>query len=152
MGWITCNDTIASKKGKSIHIEFLKTPQIIPKQLSKTHEFAPIDLPDDKLLFVPSTEVRKRLEQPNGELWLVVDNIVYDCTEFALEHPGGAEVLASFCGKDCSWQFWRFHNEDILLEFGRLLRIGRTEGIENPFPELPRFVGAKKLFMASDDD
>ena len=32
--------------------------------------------------------------------WIVVDGIVYDCTDFFLEHPGGAQVIASFIGEE----------------------------------------------------
>ncbi|KAI8713554.1 Cytochrome b5 heme-binding domain-containing protein [Fusarium sp. LHS14.1] len=79
-------------------------------------------------------------------LWVVIDDIVYDCTDFVEEHPGGSRVLESFRSGNCSWQFWRFHGEKELGEFGRPLRIGRTTGIENQFKEPPRFVGLRKLW------
>jgi cytochrome b involved in lipid metabolism len=73
-----------------------------------------------------------------------VDNIIYDCTDFIAEHPGGETVIDSFGGQDCSWQFWRFHNATHMKEFGRRLRVGRTAGIRNRFAERPRFVGLRK--------
>jgi cytochrome b involved in lipid metabolism len=33
---------------------------------------------------------------------LVIDNIVYDCTNFLKDHPGGTTVLESFGGAECS--------------------------------------------------
>jgi cytochrome b involved in lipid metabolism len=108
----------------------------------------PKDLPISKLPF----KSRSEIQQPKSELWIVIDNIVYDCTEFALHHPGGASVIENFRGQDCSWQFWRFHDSIHLDYFGPVLRIATTEGVQNRFCEMPRFVGAKKLFMASDDD
>ncbi|KAL5342069.1 cytochrome b5-like heme/steroid binding domain-containing protein [Aspergillus crustosus] len=77
--------------------------------------------------------------------WVVVDNIVYDCTPFQHEHPGGPVVIHSFVGQDCSWQFWRFHSKKHLTVHGRGLRIGRTSGIKNRFKEPPRYVGLSSL-------
>ncbi|KAH7174093.1 cytochrome b5-like heme/steroid binding domain-containing protein [Fusarium flagelliforme] len=82
----------------------------------------------------------------NGYLWVIIDDIIYDCTEFVHNHPGGARVIESFRGSNCSWQFWRFHSEKDLTEFGRPLRLGRTKGIENKFKEPPRFVGLRKFW------
>lgn len=76
-----------------------------------------------------------------------MDNIVYDCTTFVLSHPGGKTVIESFCGADCSWQFWRFHGEKEMREFGRALRVGRTEGIQNRFKEPVKYVGLRKIGM-----
>jgi hypothetical protein len=53
-------------------------------------------------------------------------------------------VIESFIGEDCSWQFWRFHVKEVMEEFGRLLRVGRTEGVRNRFPEPTRWVGLRK--------
>ncbi|SCV48809.1 related to cytochrome b5 [Fusarium fujikuroi] len=82
----------------------------------------------------------------NGHLWVIIDDIIYDCTDFVHNHPGGARVIESFRGSNCSWQFWRFHCEKDLTEFGRPLRIGRTKGIINKFMEPPRFVGLRKFW------
>jgi cytochrome b involved in lipid metabolism len=76
---------------------------------------------------------------------IVVDNIVYDCTDFLSEHPGGEQVIKSFGGAECSWQFWRFHGKKEMEEFGRQLRVGRTEGLRNRFPEPKRYIGLRKL-------
>ncbi|KAL4884974.1 hypothetical protein BJY04DRAFT_214858 [Aspergillus karnatakaensis] len=80
--------------------------------------------------------------------WIVVDSIIYDCTDFQHEHPGGPVVIRSFVGQDCSWQFWRFHSKQHMIDFGRGLRVGRTSGINNRFKESPRYVGLSSL----DDD
>ena len=77
--------------------------------------------------------------------WIVIDNIVYDCTDFVLDHPGGEQVIMSFVGEDCSWQFWRFHSKDTMAQNGLPLRIGRTEGIENRFIEPKRFAGLSRF-------
>jgi cytochrome b involved in lipid metabolism len=95
---------------------------------------------DAQLPFIPKEIVQASKQEC---LWLVIDNIVYDCSGF--EHPGGATVIQSFRGEDCSWQFWRFHSKTHMQEFGRPLRIGRTAGVPNRFKERPKFVGLSKL-------
>uniref|UniRef100_A0A1I8GH37 Cytochrome b5 heme-binding domain-containing protein n=1 Tax=Macrostomum lignano TaxID=282301 RepID=A0A1I8GH37_9PLAT len=37
--------------------------------------------------------------------WIVIDNLVYDVTEFLKQHPGGAEVLLENAGADCTEAF-----------------------------------------------
>lgn len=85
----------------------------------------------------------------NRDLWIVVDNIVYDCSDFVTEHPGGEQVIRSFAGEDCSWQFWRFHGSKEMIEYGRPLRIGRTHDVPNRFIEIPRYIG---LSRSNHDD
>ncbi|KAK2039339.1 cytochrome b5, partial [Colletotrichum somersetense] len=98
--------------------------------------------PDDELPFLDENEVRKRKQSTSeGKLWIVIDNIVYDCSIFANLHPSGADVIESLRGEDCSWQFWRFHDNTIMRKWGRPLRVGRTKGVQNRFREVPRFVG-----------
>lgn len=99
----------------------------------------PIDLPNQHLPFIePDAITSCRIR---GLLWLVIDNIVYDCTHFATDHPGGSDILESFSGSNCSWQFWRFHGKKEMAVSGRPLRIGITKGVKNRFEERPRFVG-----------
>lgn len=88
-------------------------------------------------------------------LGLVIDNIVYDCSSFVDKHPGGDAVVRSFAGKDCSCkrplnptillatpddhaptgQFHKIHNMQKTRNWLPHLKVGRTEGIANPFPE-----------------
>ena len=106
--------------------------------------FQPTYVKDIDLPFIPSTVVL-RAQKSFNRVWIVVDNIVFDCTNFLHEHPGGNMVVESFAGQDCSWQFWRFHNPVHMRESGLRLRIGRTVGVENRFKERPRFVGLRGL-------
>eukprot|EP01026_Neomeris_dumetosa_P033057 TRINITY_DN2629_c0_g1_i4.p1 TRINITY_DN2629_c0_g1~~TRINITY_DN2629_c0_g1_i4.p1 ORF type:complete len:440 (-),score=5.12 TRINITY_DN2629_c0_g1_i4:61-1320(-) len=47
--------------------------------------------------------------QPS-DCWIVVNNKVYDVTEFVEEHPGG-KVIMEFAGKDASEMFETFHSK-----------------------------------------
>lgn len=49
-----------------------------------------------------------------GDLWLVVDNVVYDLTEFAKHHPGGTEVLHRFAGRDATRVYSRIHAPSLI--------------------------------------
>lgn len=115
---------------------------------SPPSEYPPqnISIRDDDLPFIPPAIVRNKqsdLSQAGGLAWIVIDNIVYDCTNFIKEHPGGDTVIRSFIGEDCSWQFWRFHSKRTMEEWGRPLRVGRTEGVANRFEEPPRYFGSR---------
>lgn len=110
---------------------------------------------DESLPFITKEEVlSKKLvvgkdglidEQHSHCLWIVVDNIVYDCSQFIQDHPGGKEVILNFVGEDCSWQFWRFHSQNEMKQFGAALRIGRTAGVPNRFEEQTKYVGLTRI-------
>jgi cytochrome b involved in lipid metabolism len=50
---------------------------------------------------------------------IVVDDIVYDCTDFILDHPGGTQVIEASAGGERSWQFWRFHGSNDWKSLGQ---------------------------------
>ncbi|GAA5910744.1 uncharacterized protein JCM6883_000299 [Sporobolomyces salmoneus] len=63
------------------------------------------------------TYTLKEIEQHKStdqEVWLVVDQKVYDVTPFLENHPGGKKVLLNAAGTDASEKFWQFHNQKIL--------------------------------------
>ncbi|KAA0150896.1 hypothetical protein FNF29_05010 [Cafeteria roenbergensis] len=62
-------------------------------------------------------EVRKH--STCEDLWVVIDDEVYDVTEWAAEHPGGREMLLKLGGMDASDPFHGFHLPRVL---GRLAR------------------------------
>jgi hypothetical protein len=147
MGWLKGVGTASSPSDtRVLQIRTPKTP------LSAVDHVEYIALPDQSTATLPfidanTVNLSNTEMTANGQqrVWIVVDNIVYDCTEFADMHPGGYTVIQSFAGKDCSWQFWRFHNTKIMESKGGPLRIGRTKDVRNPYKEKPRFVGLRKL-------
>lgn len=159
MGWLSLQSRlngfippVTSFKSSSEHVEHIKHAEDIDhvEYVEEIHLAYPIQdssVPDGDLPFIPATVVRDQkssLSQVQGRAWIVVDNIVYDCTKFINGHPGGETVIRSFVGEDCSWQFWRFHDKAIMEQWGRPLRVGRTEGIRNRFKEIPKYFGPAK--------
>ena len=58
------------------------------------------------------------------DCWVVIDNFVYDITEFLDIHPGGKRILISVSGGDVSDYFYELHKESILSEIGNDYKIG----------------------------
>ena len=159
MGWLkrklegtttgNTHDAALSQKHVAImdHVEFADV-ELGNKHHISPYKLHPIELADLDLPFIPASTVQASKTNSN-RLWLVIDTIVYDCTDFVDQHPGGKTVSDSFRGQDCTWQFWRFHNRAILND-GRSLRVGRTKDVPNRFPEQSRFVGLRRL--PADED
>ena len=70
-----------------------------------------------------TAEVAKHRDDANG-YWLIVENDVYDVTNFLEEHPGGAKILKRFAGKNATKAFWKYHNESVLKKYGDKYKIG----------------------------
>ncbi|GFF29053.1 acyl-CoA dehydrogenase [Aspergillus udagawae] len=60
-------------------------------------------------------------------LWVIIDEDVYDLTKFQDDHPGGKKILSRVAGKDASKQFWKYHNEGILKKYKGQLQIGSLD-------------------------
>jgi alkylation response protein AidB-like acyl-CoA dehydrogenase/predicted heme/steroid binding protein len=73
--------------------------------------------------------------KPAESLYVIIDDDVYDLTQFQEEHPGGKKILQRMAGKDASKSFWKYHNESILKKYQRL-RIGSLN--TKPEPAAPQ--------------
>jgi len=62
-----------------------------------------------------------------SDLWIIVDEDVYDLTNFQEEHPGGKKILQRVAGKDASKQFWKYHNDSILKKYQKQLQVGSLD-------------------------
>jgi cytochrome b involved in lipid metabolism len=142
------NHKVADKDSQFFSVEHVERivdpPTATTATTKESYPFQPTHLPDPDLPFIPSTVVLQAKRNLH-RIWIVINNVVFDATDFLHEHPGGNTVIESFAGQDCSWQFWRFHNRRHMRDSGLGLRIGRTAGVGNRFAERPRFVGLRKL-------
>ncbi|KUJ19739.1 uncharacterized protein LY89DRAFT_640949 [Mollisia scopiformis] len=48
------------------------------------------------------------------DLWIVVDDTVYDLTEFAPEHPGGAGIIHRYAGRDATASYNEIHAPSLI--------------------------------------
>ncbi|KAF2275963.1 putative acyl-CoA dehydrogenase [Westerdykella ornata] len=71
-------------------------------------------------------------------LWIIVDQDVYDLTKFQDEHPGGKKILQRVAGKDASKQFWKYHNEGILKKYQKQLQVGSLDSKAAPAAPAPK--------------
>lgn len=60
------------------------------------------------------------------DCWIIIDNKVYDVTNFLSIHPGGKRVIIPYAGKDASKVFHSFHAPSVLLKYGKDLCIGEV--------------------------
>ncbi|ODO03361.1 acyl-CoA dehydrogenase [Cryptococcus wingfieldii CBS 7118] len=79
---------------------------------------------------IPAEEVATHNKQ--GDIWIIIDAVVYDLSKFANLHPGGLGVLLDgdvVAGKDATTVFFSLHRQEVLLkpQYQRLI-IGRVAG------------------------
>ncbi|KAI5449682.1 hypothetical protein NCC49_004143 [Naganishia albida] len=97
---------------------------------------AAVAKPVDKAI-VPGDKPLKRYTREEvgkhnkeGDVWVIVDSIVYDLSKFAEIHPGGISVLldADVAGKECTAVFFGLHRQEILYNprYAKLV-IGQIE-------------------------
>ncbi|CEJ91635.1 Putative Acyl-dehydrogenase family protein [[Torrubiella] hemipterigena] len=70
-------------------------------------------------------EVREHTSEDS--LWCVIDNTVYDLTEFVFAHPGGEAVLQQIAGQDATSAFYNLHRHEVLTKYADLA-IGTIKG------------------------
>ncbi|KAI1260489.1 FMN-dependent dehydrogenase-domain-containing protein [Xylariaceae sp. FL1019] len=66
----------------------------------------------ERLISVEEISAHRTLD----DLWLVVDGMVYDLTEFAPNHPGGLAVLLQYAGRDASQAYSEIHSPSLIKE------------------------------------
>lgn len=91
-----------------------------------------------------------------SDLYIIVDEDVYDLTTFQDEHPGGKKILTRVAGKDASKQFWKYHNEGILKKYKSKLQVGslnskKVEAAPAPAPTpAPKEEKTEKVVPSSE--
>lgn len=74
--------------------------------------------------FFTRDEVRKHNQK--DDIWLIINEKVYNVTEFLSKHPGGQRVLRIYGGEDATEAFNAFHKEfDKVLRYSKMYHIGQ---------------------------
>ncbi|KAI0833074.1 FMN-dependent dehydrogenase-domain-containing protein [Hypoxylon sp. FL0890] len=59
------------------------------------------------------------------DLWLVVDGVVYDFSKFVRQHPGGADIILQYAGRDATAAYTEVHSLSLIkTELSASSRIG----------------------------
>jgi len=59
-----------------------------------------------------------------NDCWVVLNNQVYDVTEFLPDHPGGKNAILLYGGKDATKEFNMLHKPEIIEKYGKQYHIG----------------------------
>ena len=59
-----------------------------------------------------------------ASLYIAIHGKVYDVTAFAVDHPGGKNILLKHAGTDATAQFDMFHGKHVLEKYGNAMVIG----------------------------
>ena len=72
-------------------------------------------------------EVAKR--NTPEEAWIIIDERVYDITNYTSKHPGGEKVLYNMAGKDCTDAFANYHSAAIYKKWLPTYLIGEVTDV-----------------------
>jgi cytochrome b involved in lipid metabolism len=78
-----------------------------------------------RLPVIPWEEIARHAGEES--LWIVIDGDVFDVTGFAKEHPGGAERLAQWAGRDATLAYGEAQHGALTAVLRLNYRIGRAE-------------------------
>lgn len=62
------------------------------------------------------------------DCWCVIKNVVLDVTEFLPSHPGGADTIVNFAGKDATENFDMLHEDNVIKRYAPKCVLGRLKG------------------------
>ena len=97
-----------------------------------------IALPSPNCKKLISYEELKKHDKPTDR-WLLIENKVYDITNWAKRHPGGGKILGHFSGEDATDAWRAFHNDkDHVKKFMKALYVGDLERPEESLTELKK--------------
>ncbi|KAF3904666.1 hypothetical protein ABW21_db0207752 [Orbilia brochopaga] len=101
------------------------TPSNTPTESTATAK------PDVKKFAIPDKEFTMEevaKHNSNGDVWVVVKGVVMDLTNFLEDHPGGANAILNFKGRDATEEFEMLHDDEVIPKYAPSTVIGRVKG------------------------
>lgn len=71
---------------------------------------------------IPFEEISKH--NTINDCWIVINNHVFDVTNYLKRHPGGSKIILKFAGKDCSDIFFKIHGPKNIRDIKDVVYIG----------------------------
>jgi cytochrome b involved in lipid metabolism len=78
------------------------------------------------------------------DCWIIINNNVYDVTEFLTSHPGGAGIILQVGGTDATDYFEELHRPEILDEIAKQYKIGSINNINSKSNRM-KFISYKEM-------
>ena len=76
---------------------------------------------DEGLKFYTLSEVKLKNGTDNKQVWIIIKDSVYDVTSYLDIHPGGAELILEWAGRDGTKEYQDFgHSSDANKELKKL--------------------------------
>jgi cytochrome b involved in lipid metabolism len=69
-------------------------------------------------------EIKKH--NSKGDCWIIINNTVYDVSDFLSIHPGGPRIILTVGGSEATEYYDELHHPDILREVGEEYIIGNV--------------------------
>ncbi|EWC44938.1 hypothetical protein DRE_00997 [Drechslerella stenobrocha 248] len=109
----------------------VSSEQSVQAQTSSSSSEAAAAKPDPKKFAVPDKEfTMEEIAKHNkkDDVWVVVKGVVMDLTNFLEDHPGGANAILNFCGRDATEEFEMLHDDEVIPKYAAGTVIGRVKG------------------------
>lgn len=62
------------------------------------------------------------------DCWVVVKGVVMDLSSFMEDHPGGANAIMNFAGREATEEFEMLHDDEVIPKYAPATVIGRIKG------------------------
>lgn len=87
------------------------------------------------------------LHNRKGDTWVIINNNVYDVTDFVESHPGGELLILDVAGRDVTDPFTVNHPTEVAQKYLPMMQIGVVADPEEPPEEVKRFRALHKKFV-----